>query len=103
MDSCAIPGCTMNTYTADTLVRMFAVITAVLDGQLIDPTAIAAKIKAPDGTITDLSTLIVHDSLGTFHVDYVPTVTGLFQYEWLCSGNVQLTRGAQFLVNRGLF
>jgi hypothetical protein len=91
----------MNQYNVGTLVRLTAAITAA--NVPVTPTTISMKVKNPDMTVSDLSTSIVADSVGNYHVDTTPASLGLYQYEWLCAGNVSLNSRGQFLVNQGAF
>lgn len=91
----------MNQYAVGTLVRLTASISVA--STPINPTMIKMRVINPDQTITDLSSGIVNDSAGNFHVDLVPASIGLYQYQWVCTGNVQVTNTDQFLVNQGEF
>ena len=91
----------MNQYNVGTLVRLTAAITVA--NVPVTPTTISMKIKNPDMTVTDLTGLIVTDSVGNYHIDTTPTTLGLYQYEWICTGNVVLNSRGQFLVNQGAF
>ena len=91
----------MNQYTAGTLVRLTAAITAA--STPVTPTTISMKVKNPDMAVTDMSKDIVEDSVGNYHIDVTPGALGLYQYEWICTGNVTLNSRGQFLVNQGAF
>ncbi len=92
----------MNTYTANTLLALSVVITAAAGGN-VDPTAVTLKVKTPSQEVVDLTPDIVHDGVGYYHADYLPTDLGLYQYEWIATGTVQVSTVTNFLVNQGLF
>ncbi len=74
-----------------------------LDGTMIDPTVVTAKIKAPNGAITDLSSQIVRTAVGEYYVDYLPTMLGTYQYEFIGTGAAQVAAQNKFLVDRETF
>lgn len=88
----------MNTYLSNNLVRIFTAVTQSIGGAPIDPTTVTCKMQTPDGNITDLSTSIVHDSTGNFHVDYLPTQLGVHTYEWIGTGVAQVASIGQFMI-----
>jgi len=45
----------------------------------------------------------VHDGIGSYHVDYVPTTKGDFTYEWIGTGNMQISKLGQFAVTQQTF
>ena len=89
----------MNKYTAETLIRLSALITQA-GNVAIDPTTLTFKIQDPQGTITDLSGAVQKDGVGNYHVDYVPTIAGKYQYEWIGTGAAQVASIAQFQVSQ---
>jgi len=94
----------MNSYTTNTLIQLnFGVATNAVPPVPVDPSVISAKVEAPDGTVTDLSSQIVRDDVGQYHVTFLTTETGLYQYECICTGNVQVAGKNQFLVTEATF
>jgi hypothetical protein len=92
----------MNQYSANTLVRLSAAI-ATIAGAAIDPSDVTMKVKLPDNSISDQSANVVKDSIGNYHVDYLPTQTGTYTYEWIGTGDAQVAKIGQFLVSPGTF
>lgn len=93
----------VNQYSAGTLVRISAAISAVSGGLPIDPTSIACKVMQPDGSVVDITGSIVHDGTGLYHVDFLADQVGAYSYEWLSSGDAQVTSVNNFIVNQGIF
>jgi len=93
----------MNSYTAQSLIRMTAAITATSTGVATDPTTVTLKIQTPDQVVADLSGTVQRDSTGNYHADYTATKVGLHQYEWQCTGAVVVSGAGQYLVSQGLF
>lgn len=89
-------------YTTNTLVRIAATFNTI-GGVLIDPSSFTMKIRLPDNTIIDLSASVVHDSIGSYHVDYIPLIIGNFTYEWIGTGNMQISKLGQFSVTQQTF
>jgi hypothetical protein len=85
-------------YTTNTMVRIAANFNTI-GGILIDPSSFTMKIRLPDNTITDLSASVVRDSIGSYYVDYIPITIGNFTYEWIGTGNMQISKLGQFEVN----
>lgn len=79
-----------------TLVRLENVFD--IAGVLTDPTSIVFMLKPPGASAVALTYTypvgggeIVRDSLGTFHVDYIPTLPGTYVFSWNASGNMEVT------------
>jgi len=47
--------------------------------------------------------MVVHDSVGNYHVDYLTAQVGLHQYLFQAAGNAQVSQVTQFIVYQGLF
>jgi hypothetical protein len=92
----------MNQYIANNLIRLVSTI-VTLDGLPVDATSIACKVETSDGVVTDLSSGIIRDSVGKYHVDYLPTIVGLVMYEWIGTGTVEVVGQRQFIVKQGIF
>jgi len=93
----------MNSYTANSTVRISVAITNTTTNTPVDPTTITLKIRTPDGTITDISSTVVHASVGNYYADYIPTVVGVFQYEFLGTGAAVVSAVGLFQVNQATF
>ena len=88
----------MNKYIIYNLVRVYTAITQSVGGAFVDPTTVTLYMKTPDGVITNISSSIVKDSVGNYHADYLPTQFGIFTYQWLGSGVVEVCDIRQFQV-----
>ena len=55
-------------------------------GDLADPDTVSVHITAPDGTTQDLTP--VRDSVGTYHLDFVPVLVGYHKIRWVGTGAV---------------
>jgi hypothetical protein len=88
----------MNTYTADNVVRTFCVVTQVIGGLPVDPSTVTVWLTRPDGVVIDLTSVMVHDSVGNFHADYLPTMLGVYTYQYLGVGAAPICAKQQFLV-----
>lgn len=93
----------MKNYNTNTLVRMTVKVTQATDGEPANPSTLTAKILLPDNTIVDLTSSIVNDASGEFHVDYTPVDVGVFTYQWLATGNVKVSAINQFRVIQATF
>ena len=87
----------MNSYTVGTLVRLTGALAAVVGGAAVDAT-LAVNMRTPDGASASLT--VVRDGAGAYHADFVPTMLGLRQYEWVATGAAQVTNVGQFLVTQ---
>jgi hypothetical protein len=92
----------MNQYTANTLVRLSVAVATIADSA-IDPTTVTMKVKLPDNSVSDQTANVVKDSTGNYHVDYLPTQTGTYTYEWIGTGAAQVSTTGKFLVSPGTF
>jgi hypothetical protein len=61
-----------------------------VSGNLVDPTTITVTALRPDGTMASPPPTAVHESLGTYHVDYEPpverTMAGLHRIRIVTAG-----------------
>lgn len=92
-----------NEYIAGTLVRMTGAFTTVSGNTPIDPTTVTGKVKQPDGVVVDLTGAVVKDSVGNYHMDFLPTQLGVHLYEWVGAGAAQVAAVTQFNVTQGTF
>jgi nitrogen fixation protein FixH len=92
----------MKTYTSNTLINL-AVVILDQDSNPVDPTTLTAKVKAPDNSITDISINIVKDGNGNYHAPYFPTLQGIYTYEFVATGSVEVAVVDKFLVNPVVF
>lgn len=88
----------MDTYISNNLVRVSTLVTIAATGVPIDPTTISLYIITPDGKLADYTSSIVHDSVGNYHYDYLPTQFGVHTYQWTGTGAAQVCDIEQFLV-----
>lgn len=93
---------TVNSYTANSLIKL-AVSLRDLADMLVDSPSMQLKIMTPDGLVTDWSSGIVHPSLGKYYMNYPTGQLGLYQYEWISTGFINVTAVGKFLVNQGVF
>jgi uncharacterized protein YfaS (alpha-2-macroglobulin family) len=89
-----------STYTVGDLVHVVATFTNAA-GTNVNPTAVTAKSKAPDGTITTLT--VAHDSLGVYSADVNVTESGQWTYRFAGTGSNQAAQEARFRVNDSAF
>ena len=75
-----------STYDIGDIVRITGAFTQ--NAALLDPTTVALTVKLPNATLLTYSfpATITRDSLGTFHVDIQPTLSGTWRYGWLSTG-----------------
>jgi hypothetical protein len=85
----------MKQYTVGTMVRVTATVKTAA-GVLADPSTMVSKVKAPDGTVSTLTTVRVSE--GLYRGDFLPVVQGLHLYEFIGTGDVQAAAVGQFLV-----
>jgi hypothetical protein len=71
--------------------------TVSVGGVLTDPTTISLIIQDPAAVVTTFTP--VHDSTGTYHYSYVPTLAGLHRYRWVTTGVGQAAEEGSFLVS----
>jgi len=55
---------------------------------LLDPTTVALTVKLPNATLVTYGypATIMRDSLGAYHVDIQPTLSGIWRYGWTSTG-----------------
>ena len=87
-------------YTADTLIQLSASFTAIGTNTLIDPTSVTCRIEDPVGNIIDVSNYVQNPSLGVYTVTYTPLLRGVYRYEFIGSGSVQVAQIGRFTVNQ---
>lgn len=67
-----------------------------------DPTAVTLRVRKPDGVIVVYVYLvgvdIVRDSLGAFHADLTPVLSGIWHYRWEGTGAAAGTQDGVFFV-----
>ena len=90
----------MNEYDSDTLIRFTLTVTTAITNLPIDPDNITASIRDENDIITDLHTIIEHDAVGFYHLDYAPPGYGLYKLHWSCTGNVEATKTCSFYVKQ---
>lgn len=86
-------------YPVGTKLRIHGSFTAA--GVLRDPTTVHFKIRHYRDTVyTDATSSIVRDSTGTFHVDWVFSKYGEWDWEWDTVGVVTTTLRGAVHINR---
>lgn len=90
-----------NTYTVGDLVHVVATFTNAA-GTAVDPTAVTAKSKNPDGTITTL-TVVNEAGTGVFSADIPLTASGQWVYRFAGTGSNQAAAEGRFRVNDSAF
>ena len=90
----------INAYARGTLVRASASF-ADGAGNAVDPTAVTARVRAPNGTVT--APAATKDGVGTYHVDIDADAEGAWHYRWEGTGANQAAAEGQFTVNVGVF
>ncbi len=77
------------------------------DGVVTDPTAVVAKYKEPDGTITTLTYgvdgALVKLGTGVYYFDLTPTVAGDWWYRFYATGSGQSAEEQAFRVEASQF
>ena len=76
-----------NTHDIGDIVRVFS--TFKQNNVLIDPSTVAATVKAPDGTsitYTFAGSTVTRDGTGEYHVDIAPTMAGTYRYRFFSTG-----------------
>ena len=85
-------------FPANTKVRFVIEITATDGGAPVDPTTLTFRVRNPDSTITDLSSLIVKDATGQYHADTAFVNGGVYTYAWTGTGAVVVQQSASFTI-----
>lgn len=93
----------MNNYVSDQLIRFTNAITTTADNMPAIPSALGFKIQLPDGTTVDLTSSVVNDGGGEYHADYVPTLVGIYTYQWRATGTIRDAAINQFRVIQATF
>lgn len=95
-----------NQYNVGDLVRCTGVFTDA-SGDRVDPSAVIAKIKKPDGTSTTytygVDAALVHESQGVFRLDVAPTQEGIYFYRFQATGTGQSAGDNHFEVQPSQF
>jgi hypothetical protein len=82
----------MNPYNKGDLVRVSAAFTNAA-GTAVDPTAVYAQYRSPNGTLTTLVYVtdeeLVKDSTGNYHVDISADQAGYYSYRFYSTGTGQ--------------
>ena len=84
----------MAQYEIDTTIVIQGIFTNALTGVYADPTAITLYLLDPAGVATTQiwpGGFIVRDSLGHFHFNLTPTVSGNWTYKWRGTGAATAT------------
>jgi hypothetical protein len=78
----------MGVYEIDTDIQINGIFINALTGVDIDPTAITLFMLNPNGVATSYTYpgTITRDSLGHFHQQLVPSVSGVWTYKWQATG-----------------
>jgi hypothetical protein len=69
----------------------------------VDPTAVTAKVKKPDGTVVDITSTVIKQSTGVYRADYLPVDVGIYEYEFIGTGSVQVPGVKTFEVRSEAF
>lgn len=95
----------MNFYDIGDAIRLSATFT--VGGVATDPTTLTLRIKAPGGTETTYTygtdAALVKDSVGVYHLDYLPPVAGGYTYRWAGTGAAQAASETPFSVRLSAF
>ncbi len=92
----------MRKYVKGTLVQLSVVVQAYPSKTPVSPSAIALRVRLPSGVIVDISAGILNDGVGLYHATYITANAGLHEYEWECTGVIQVANKSQFLVLAGI-
>ena len=93
----------MNNYTLGTLVQLTANFTQTSNSAPIVPTTVTCKIKDPNGVVTDISNSISSPSTGEYVATYLPSMLGIFSYEFIGTGSAEAASIGTFNVNAQTF
>ena len=88
-----------NAYSPNQPVRMSVAFTVL--GSLTDPTTVALTVKDPNGTKTTYTyaaSQVLKDSIGSYHFDVTPTISGSWFYGWQSTGTAAADSEAFFTV-----
>ena len=75
------------TYDIGDMVRLTGTFTQ--NAAVVDPSTISVKLLAPDATsstYTYSGGTVVRDSMGVYHVDVAPVLSGTYRYRWVSTG-----------------
>ncbi len=86
----------MNQYLVGTRVLLAGLFTDA-NGNAIDPTTVAAKIRTPDGVVSDLT--VQRDGVGAYSVPFTTAAVGLHQYRFVGTGAAAAANEGAFLAN----
>ena len=90
----------MNIYTASTLIQLTGSFVSTATGSAVVPSTVVCRVTDPTGLITDISSTVTNPSTGVYNATYTPLLLGMYQYEFIGSGSVQVAHAGQFLVNQ---
>jgi hypothetical protein len=88
-----------NAYTPNQPVRVSVAFT--VNGTPADPTTVTLQVKDPTKTMTSYTyalAQVVKDSVGNYHYDVTPTVSGTWFYGWTSTGTAAADAEAFFTV-----
>jgi len=88
-------------YLVGQRLRFSIVVTNLITGLATDPANLTLVLQSSSGNTTytyPSGSDIVRDSLGNFHCDFTPTVTGNWNYRWSSTGTVVAAAESQFSI-----
>jgi len=91
----------MNTYTIGT--EIFLTANFSNGDNPTAPSVITCKIKLPNNKIIDLSSNLSTPATGVYVTTFVPSWIGIYTYEWIASGNVNIVANGQLEVIGEMF
>lgn len=90
----------MKQFTLGSRIRFVGTFTDLIAGVVTDPTAVTLKLHDPTGAETSFTYSagqVIRDSVGVYHYDYTPTISGLtWRARWVGTGSVVAATEAQF-------
>lgn len=94
-----------NRYQNGDEVRVFGTFTST-GGTALDPTVVRCRYQPPGSTTVTRTysgtTHIVRSSTGSYYLDIVANVRGVWRYRWDSSGSGRAASEGQFIVEPGL-
>lgn len=89
----------IHTYDIGDVVRISSTFTQ--NAVAIDPSTVSLTVKDPAATSTTYTyagATVTKDSVGNYHVDVAPTLTGTYKYRWVSTGTGQAAEENSFQV-----
>lgn len=90
-----------NQYDIGDMVTIYGIFSDIND-VVTDPTTISVLVKDPTGTLTTyvygVDANLIKDSVGNYHFDITPTVTGVWYYKFVGEGAVKAAEEDSFFV-----